>query len=69
MYAGLVQSLAEKYRGRVDVKIYKSGVDTEYVAEYGAISKSMLIIKEAKAIAKLSKSAVRNAFEEALKTA
>ena len=69
MYAGLVQSLAEKYRGRVDVKIYKSGVDTEYVAKYGAISKSMLIINEAKAIAKLSKSTVRNAFEEALKTA
>ena len=29
----------------------------------------MLIINEAKAIAKLSKSTVRNAFEEALKTA
>lgn len=53
----------------MDVKIYKSGVDTEYVAKYGAISKSMLIINEAKAIAKLSKSAVRNAFKEALKTA
>ena len=65
----MVQSLAEEYRGRVDVKIYKSGVDTEYVAKYGAISKSMLIINEAKAIAKLSKSAVRNAFKEALKTA
>lgn len=53
----------------MDVKIYKSGVDTEYVAKYGAISKSMLIINERKAVAKLSKSAVRNAFEEALKTA
>lgn len=53
----------------MEVKIYKSGVDTEYVAKYGAVSKSMLIINESKAIAKLSKSAVRNAFEEALKTA
>ena len=65
----MVQSLAEEYRGRVDVKIYKSGVDTEYVAKYGAISKSMLIINEAKAIARLCKSAVRNAIEGALKTA
>lgn len=65
----MVQSLAVEYRDRVEVKIYRSGVDTEYVAKYGAISKSMLIINESKAIAKLSKSAVRNAFEEALKTA
>ena len=69
MYEGLVQSLAVEYRDRVEVKIYRSGVDTEYVAKYGAISKSMLIINESKAVAKLSKSAVRNAFEEALKTA
>ena len=65
----MVQSLAVEYQGRVEVKIYKSGVDTEYVAKYGAVSKSMLIINEAKAVSKLSKSAVRNACEEALKTA
>ncbi|HIY20692.1 MAG TPA: hypothetical protein H9841_02165 [Candidatus Flavonifractor merdigallinarum] len=65
----MVQSLAVEYRDRVEVKIYRSGVDTDYVAKYGAISKSMLIVNESKAIAKLSKSAVRNAFEEALKTA
>ena len=65
----MVQSLAVEYQGRVEVKIYKSGVDTEYVAKYGAVAKSMLIINEAKAVSKLSKSAVRNAFEEALKTA
>ena len=69
MYAGLVQSLALDYQGRVEVKIYKSGVDTDYIPKYGAVSKSMLIINEAKAVSKLSKSAVRDAFEEALKTA
>ena len=66
---GLVQSLAEEYQGQIEVKIYKSGVDTDYIAKYGAVSKSMLIINEAKAVSKLSKSAVRDAFEEALKTA
>ena len=65
----MVQSLTVEYQGQVEVKIYHSGVDTDYVAKYGAISKSMLIINERKAIAKLSKSAVRKAFEEALKTA
>jgi len=65
----LVQSLAVDYQGRVDVKIYKSGVDTENIPKYGAVSKSMLIINESKAVSRLSKSAVREAFEEALKTA
>ena len=65
----MVQSLALDYQGRVEVKIYKSGVDTDYIPKYGAVSKSMLIINEAKAVSKLSKSAVRDAFEEALKTA
>lgn len=52
----------------MEVKIYRSGVDTDYVAKYGVISKSTLIVNERKAIAKLSKSAVRAAFEEALNT-
>ena len=65
----MVQSLAVDYQGRVEVKIYKSGVDTDYIPKYGAVSKSMLIINESKAVSKLSKSAVRDAFEEALKTA
>lgn len=65
----MVQSLALDYQDRVEVKIYKSGVDTDYIPKYGAVSKSMLIINEAKAVSKLSKSAVRDAFEEAIKTA
>lgn len=69
MYEGLVESLAKEYQGKLDVVIYHSGVDTDYVAKYGAVSSSMLVINESKAVAKLSKSAVRNAFEEALKTA
>ena len=64
----MVQSLAEEYRGQLDVVIYRSGVDTDYVAKYGAVSSSMLVINESRAVTKLSKSAVRNAFEEAFKT-
>jgi hypothetical protein len=62
-----VQSLAEQYKGQVEVKIYKVGKDFEYIKKYGPTTKSMLIINEARVITKLSKEAIRNAFQEALK--
>lgn len=65
----MVESLAKEHQGEVEVVIYRSGVDTDYVAKYGAVSSSMLVINESKAVVKLSKSAVRKAFEEAVKTA
>lgn len=63
----MVQVLAKKYENRVHVKIYRAGQDFDYIKKYGAVSKSMLIINEKKAVTKLTKPAVRNAFEEALK--
>lgn len=65
----MVKSLAKEYEGQLDVVIYRSGVDTDYVAKYGAVSSSMLVINESKAVTKLSKGAVRKAFEEALRSA
>ena len=56
-----------EYEGRVNVKIYRAGKDFDYIKKYGATTKSMLIINEKKAITKLTKPAVRQAFEEALK--
>lgn len=53
--------------GKVNVRIYKAGKDFDYIPKYGAVTKSMLIINERKAITKLTKPAVREAFEEALK--
>ena len=60
----MVKSLAKEYEGQVEVVVYRSGV-----AKYGAVSSSLLVVNESKAVAKLSKSAVRKAFEEALKSA
>lgn len=62
-----MKSLEEQYKGKVEVKIYKTGEDFEYIKKYGATTKSMLIINESKAITKLSKETIRKAFEEALK--
>jgi len=63
----LVQVLGEEYKGKVNVKIYRAGTDFDYIKKYGAVTKSILIINEKKAVTKLTKPAVRKAFEEALK--
>ncbi|MDY4194145.1 MAG: thioredoxin-like (seleno)protein SaoT [Bariatricus sp.] len=67
VFGDLVQVLEKEYEGRVNVKIYRAGKDFDYIKKYGATTKSMLIINEKKAITKLTKPAVRQAFEEALK--
>ena len=48
--------------------ICQSGADANCIAKYGTVYKSMMMINDAKAIAKLSKRVVRRIFEEALKT-
>lgn len=63
----MVQVLEKEYAGRVHVAIYRAGKDFEYIKKYGAVTKSMIVINERKAITKLTKPAIRQAFEEALK--
>ena len=58
----------KEYEGKVHVKIYKAGKDFDYIPKYGAVTKSMVVINEKKAVTKLTKPAIRKAFEEALKT-
>jgi len=64
----LVQVLRQEYEGKVHVKIYRAGKDFDYIPKYGAVTKSMLVINEKKAVTKLTKPAVREAFREALKS-
>ena len=61
----MVQALEKEYEGKVYVKVYKAGKDFDYIPKYGAVTKSMVVIK---AVTKLTKPAIRKAFEEALKT-
>mgnify|MGYP003372370760 CR=1 FL=1 len=58
----------KEYEGKVHVKVYKAGKDFDYIPKYGAVTKSMVVINEKKAVTKLTKPAIRKAFEEALKT-
>ena len=64
----LVQVLEKEYEGKVHVKIYRAGKDFDYIPKYGAVTKSMLVINEKKAVTKLTKPAVRKAFKEALES-
>lgn len=64
----MVQVLEKEYEGKVHVKIYRAGKDFDYIPKYGAVAKSMLVINEKKAVTKLTKPAVRDAFKEALKS-
>lgn len=59
--------LEQEYAGRVNVAIYKAGKDFDYIKKYGTVTKSMVVINEKKAVTKLTKPAIRQAFEEALK--
>ena len=68
MFGDLVQVLEKEYEGKVHVKIYRAGKDFDYITKYGAVTKSMLVINEKKAVTKLTKPAVRDAFKEALKS-
>lgn len=68
MFGDLVQVLEKEYEGKVHVKIYRAGKDFDYIPKYGAVTKSMLVINEKKAVTKLTKLAVRDAFKEALKS-
>ena len=60
-------SLKQQYGDRIEVAIYRAGQDFDYIKKYGAVTKSMLVINEKKAVTKLTKKSVRDAFEEALK--
>ncbi len=65
---GFVESLAESYP-QVEVKTYTAGVDFDYIPKYGVLTASLLVINESIGITDISKSAIRKAFETAIKTA
>ena len=65
---GFVESLKKKYEGRVETVIYKAGKDFDYIKKYVAVSKSLLVINESKAVRNINKTTIAQAFEEAIST-
>ena len=57
-----MKSLGEEYPD-IEVRVYTTGVDTDYIPKYGAVTSSVLIINESEAVTDISKSTIRDAFE------
>ena len=66
MYIGFVESLKEKYEGKVETVIYRGGKDFGYIKKYGMTTRSLLIINEKKVVKKIDRSTITAAFEEAI---
>lgn len=60
----MVQELANKYSDKIDVKLYKSGRDFDYIRKYGMVSKSILVVNESKVIENLSRKTIEDAFNK-----
>lgn len=56
--------MEDKYKGRVNVKIYKAGKDFDYIRKYGMFSKSVLILNENKIVENVNRNTIENAFKE-----
>ncbi len=56
-----MESLAKDYP-QIEVRCYEAGKDTDYIAKYGMVSTSMLIINESVAVTDLSKMTIRKEF-------
>lgn len=62
----LVRKLGEKYKDKLDVKLYQAGKDFSYVKKYGIITKGTLIINQRKKYDRLSKDVIERAIEEVI---
>ena len=58
----MVQVLEKEYEGKVHVKIYRAGKDFDYIPKYGAVTKSMLVINEKKAVNETYKAGSARSF-------
>ena len=62
-HSEFIQQIAPDFP-EVETKIYVAGKDTEYLAKYGTVTKSMLIINESDVLPELSKSSIRKAYQD-----
>ncbi|CEQ27985.1 Uncharacterised protein [[Clostridium] sordellii] len=62
----LVRKLGEKYKDKLDVKLYQAGKGFSYIKKYGIITKGTLIINQRKKYDRLSKDVIERAIEEVI---
>jgi len=54
---------------QIDVRVYRAGVDNDYIPKYGMVSSSVLILNESEAITNVGKNVIRAAFMKLAKQA
>lgn len=52
---------------QIDVRVYRAGVDNDYIPKYGMVTSSVLIINESEALPNVGKLAIRAAFKKLAK--
>ena len=58
-----VRELAPKYP-EVETKVYVAGKDMDYIAKYGAVSSSMLVINESEVLPELTRMEIMKTFQK-----
>ncbi|MGM9589891.1 MAG: thioredoxin-like (seleno)protein SaoT [Faecousia sp.] len=58
-----VKEIAPNYP-EVETRVYVAGKDTEYLAKYGTVTSSMLVINESEVLPELSKAAILKTFRD-----
>ena len=62
----LIKKIGEKYKDKLDIKLYQAGKDFSYIKKYGIITKGTLIINQRKKYDKLSKDTIEKAIIQAI---
>ncbi len=62
----LIKKIGEKYKDKLDIKLYQAGKDFSYIKKYGVITKGTLIINQRKKYDRLSKDTIEKAIIQAI---
>lgn len=62
----LIKKIGEKYKDKLDIKLYQAGKDFCYIKKYGIITKGTLIINQRKKYDRLSKDTIEKAIIQAI---
>lgn len=63
----LVQSSVQRYEDKIELKIYRTGKDMDYIRKYGMIYVGTMIVNEKIFIKNLNKKSIDKAIDDAIK--
>lgn len=63
----LVQSSVQRYEDKIELKIYRTGKDMDYIRKYGMIYVGTMIVNEKIFVKNLNKKSIDKAIDDAIK--